>query len=213
MVADLLIHQGLIECTFKSKSESINCFLSKLVRYDSCTFRHCCKVEKIAVKLAIRLKLSPIIIQKLSTAALLHDIGKIAIPKNILQKPGKLTAAEFDIIKQHSEAGFALLNATDQLKDIAEAVLYHHEKFNGEGYPTKIAGNHIPLISRILCIADVYEAITSDRVYRSAMTEVEALQVICQGAEIHFDPSLVKAFLIFKAEALNNKFFSAYCNE
>jgi len=200
MVSALFTNQGLIECAFKSKSESINYFLSQLARYDSCTFRHSCKVEKIAVKLAIRLRLPPIMIQKLSTAALLHDIGKISVPKSILQKPGKITAAEFDVIKQHPEVGFALLNATDQLKDIAEAVLYHHEKFNGEGYPRKIAGNHIPLISRILCIADVYEAITSDRVYRSAMTEVEALQVICQGAETHFDPSLVKDFLIFKAE-------------
>lgn len=182
--------------SFKKKTETITYLLTLLTKHDQCTATHSYNVERIAVNFAIKLNLSSQSIQDISTAALLHDIGKIKISKEILRKPAKLTENEFEIIKKHSEYGFEILKATDQLKDIAEAVLYHHEKFNGEGYPMGKDGRNIPLVSQILSIADVYESITSDRVYRKAMTQKEALQVMYDGKGTHFNSTLVSKFCI-----------------
>lgn len=193
-------NKTLITCPLKKITETTTHFLTLLAQHDQCTAAHSYNVERIAVNFAMKLNLSYQIIQDISTAALLHDIGKIKIPKKILRKPAKLTETEFEIIKKHSEYGFEILKATDQLKDIAEAVLYHHEKINGEGYPMGKDGRNIPLVSRILSIADVYESITSDRVYRKAMTQKEALQVMYDGRGTHFDSILVSKFCIIIGE-------------
>jgi len=188
--------ENIFQYPFKTKSEIINHLLNLISQHDMDTARHSYKVASMAVAFAIKLNLSLQIIEDTSTAALLHDIGKIKIPKNILNKPGKLTENEFQLIKKHSQYGFDILQNINQLKHIAEAVLCHHEKFNGKGYPSGKAGNEIPLIAQILSIIDVYEAITSDRVYRKAMTQKEAFQVIYDGMEIHFNSKLVKKFLL-----------------
>ncbi|MDR3588678.1 MAG: HD-GYP domain-containing protein [Negativicutes bacterium] len=166
-----------------------------IAKQDIAIARHSWNVKSIAVNLAHNLDLSAEVSQELSTAALLHDIGKLIIPRRILHKPGKLTEAEFEIIKEHSPNGFHFLKAISQLEHIAEAVLYHHEKFDGSGYPEGRAGEDIPLISRILTIADVYEATTADRVYRKAMTREMALAILYDGRGTQFDPSMVDIFL------------------
>ncbi|MBP2661938.1 MAG: metal dependent phosphohydrolase [Firmicutes bacterium] len=184
--------------TIFPKSEVIAYLFQLIVNYNLSTAKHSCRVEKLAVGFAIRLGLSFQIIQLMSAAALLHDIGKIIIPKKILNKPEKLTKHEFEIIKQHPENGYHLLKKIDplhQLENLAEAILFHHERYDGTGYPCGKAGDEIPLVARILSIADVYEAITSNRVYHKAMTQKEAKKIIGEGKESHFDPYLVDVFL------------------
>lgn len=191
----------LMESTSQSTSAEIVAYLlNNLLKHDACTFLHSCRVQKLAVNFAMQLELPADMIEDISIAALLHDIGKITIPSSLLKKPGKLNEAEFSIIKKHSEAGYKILKNTILSPDIAETVLYHHEKYNGTGYPRGGMGENIPLLSRIVSITDVYEAITSDRVYRKAMAKKEALQVIYKGAEAHFDPELVNQFLIMMSD-------------
>lgn len=179
----------------KSQQEVTDYLLSVMKRYDKDTATHCVRVRDLAVKLAAQIGFSDEVMQEVSIAALLHDIGKLTIPKNILCKPDKLTSAEFNIIKQHSENGYKILVQLPQMEYVAEYVLYHHELYNGLGYPKGKLKRDIPLISRMLTLVDVYESITSDRVYRRAMTYQKAVKVIEDGRATLFDPVLVDIFL------------------
>ena len=139
--------------------------------------------------------------ENIRTAAPLHDIGKVAVSDLILQKPGKLTPEEFEKMKVHTTAGHTLLADVDSLhpgnnfihmgKEIA---LYHHEKWNGRGYPTGIAEYQIPLSARIMALADVYDALTHQRCYKAAMSHEEAMAIILEGKGTHFDPYLIDLF-------------------
>jgi putative nucleotidyltransferase with HDIG domain len=166
----------------------------QMVAYDQLTALHCCRVEQLAINLAAALKLPQQMIHDIARAALLHDLGKIKIAIAILNNPGTLSDTEFKIIQKHVEYGFSMLKEWGH-KNILDAVLYHHEKYNGTGYPEGRRRENIPLIARILSIVDVYEAITSNRPYRTAMVTKEALFVIKEGKGSHFDPILVDAFL------------------
>ena len=202
MLQKLVVDDEIIfQYSFRTKPEIINHLLELISYHDIDTARHSYKVAYMAVAFAIKLNLPLQTIEEISTAALLHDIGKIKIPKNILNKPGKLTEDEFSIIREHSQSGFDILKNIDQLKHIAQIVLCHHEKINGEGYPNGKVGKEIPLISQILSIIDVYEAITSDRIYRKAMTQKEAFEIIYGGMETHFNSRLVETFLLGGSKA------------
>ena len=143
-------------------------------------------------------------IAKLKRSAPLHDIGKIAVPDSILNKPGKLTAEEFEIMKTHSIEGQKILkkieaNASDSmdddyLKESIEMALYHHEKWNGTGYPNGLRGEDIPLSARIMAVADVFDALVAERVYKKAMSYEKAMEIILEGAGTSFDPVIVEAF-------------------
>jgi HD-GYP domain-containing protein (c-di-GMP phosphodiesterase class II) len=197
-----------------SRSKMIAYLFQLIVKHSPSTAKHSCRVEKLAVGFAVKLGLSFQTIQLVSVAALLHDIGKIIIPEKILNKPEKLTKSEFEIIKLHPRDGYNLIKRIDQLhqlESLAEAILFHHEKYNGTGYPCGKVGDEIPLIARILSITDVYEAITSNRVYHKAMTQKEAKEIIFEGKEIHFDPYLVDAF--FADKDLENLIFYNYPQE
>jgi putative nucleotidyltransferase with HDIG domain len=197
MLQSLIIDDKIIfQHPFKAKSEVVNHLLNLISRHDTGTARHSYNVAEIAVKFANTLNLPCEMVENIGTAALLHDIGKIKIPKDILNKPEKLTADEFEVIKKHSQYGFEILNNIGQLKDIAEAVYCHHEKYNGKGYPNGKVGQEIPFISQILSITDVYDALTSDRIYRKAMTPKEAFKVIHSEMESHFNTKLVNRFLL-----------------
>lgn len=191
----------MIPSSCQTLSEIINYFFALIYQYDRYTADHSLKVKKLAVELAAKLELPPQMIQDLSAAALLHDIGKMAIPKRILNKPGKLNGFEFEIIKDHPKHGYQILKNVEQLKNVAEVILYHHEKFNGTGYPAGKKGEEIPLISQILAISDVFEAITSDRCYRKAMSQEDALKIIVDGKGTCFNPLLVDTFLAIKQVA------------
>jgi putative nucleotidyltransferase with HDIG domain len=197
MLQNLIIDDEIIfQHPFKTKTEIVNHLLNLISMHDTGTARHSYNVAEMAVKFANTLNLPCQTVEEIATAALLHDIGKIKIPKDILTKPGKLTGDEFEVIKKHSQYGFEILNNINQLKYIAEAVHCHHEKYNGTGYPNGKNGHEIPFIAQILSITDVYEALTSDRIYRKAMSPDEASKVIYREMESHFNAKLVNMFLL-----------------
>ncbi|MGB9625422.1 MAG: HD domain-containing phosphohydrolase [Phycisphaerae bacterium] len=141
-------------------------------------------------------------LEALSRSVPMHDIGKVAVPDNVLLKPGKLTEAEFDIMKTHTEVGAKVLRSMaeragrDLFLDMAyEIAMHHHERYDGTGYPTGLAGEAIPLAARITAVADVYDALVTDRVYRKAWPHEKAVSYIRQNAGSHFDPDVVAVFL------------------
>lgn len=147
--------------------------------------------------------LNPNNIDLIVTSAPLHDIGKVGIPDHILLKPGKLTPEEFAIMKTHTTLGRDAIERAERVMDktenflrFAKEIVYsHHEKWNGTGYPEGLAGESIPLSARLMAVADVYDALTSKRVYKDAFTHERAVQLIKNEAGVHFDPAIVEVFL------------------
>jgi putative two-component system response regulator len=131
-------------------------------------------------------------------AAPMHDVGKIGIPDYILLKPGKLTPEEFEVMKTHSRLGFELLSGSESvvLQAAASIAIGHHEKYDGSGYPYGVAGEAIPLFGRIVAVADVFDALTSERPYKKAWTFDQAVSFLREGAGRHFDAACVEAFLV-----------------
>jgi HD-GYP domain-containing protein (c-di-GMP phosphodiesterase class II) len=123
----------------------------------------------------------------------LHDIGKIGIPDQVLLKAGKLDANELRIIQQHPEIGHKILEEFDKLKFALPGVLHHHERFDGDGYPHRLKGDNIPLMARILAVSDAYDAMTSSRVYRNAMGQERAIEILLNGMETQWDEGAVRA--------------------
>ena len=141
----------------------------------------------------------------LYTLAPMHDVGKITVPDAILRKPGRLTDEEFGQIKLHAAAGGKIVRqildgiADEEYINFASDIAsYHHEKWDGTGYPEGLSGNAIPLCARIMAIADVYDALVSERCYKTAMSENEALEIIKSESGKHFEPELVTMFLLSK---------------
>lgn len=132
---------------------------------------------------------------EIRAAGLLHDIGKIMIPSDLLKKPGKLTAEEFEIIKKHPETGYQILKSVDEYVTIAKYVLHHHERWDGTGYPAGLKGEAIPLQSRIISVADAYEAMTSKRLYQRTKTPDEAKEELKRYSGTQFDPVIVDVFI------------------
>jgi putative nucleotidyltransferase with HDIG domain len=161
---------------------------------DSYTFGHCNRVADYSVAVARQLGLDDAEIHTIQLGAYLHDLGKIRVPHEVLNKVGRLTSEEFDIIKKHPEWGVELLEGIDFPWDIRSIILYHHEKYDGTGYPHGLKGDEIPLSAQILCIADVYDALTTTRSYRSAMAQGEALGVMEQSRH-HWRADVYEAFL------------------
>jgi putative nucleotidyltransferase with HDIG domain len=162
---------------------------------DPYTHGHSDRVTTLAVMLARKLGFGGDQLNRIRFGCILHDIGKLATPIEILQKPGQLTAQEYDIIKQHTVAGARIIEGLDFLEEEREIVLHHHERYDGEGYPGKLAGEEIPLGARICAVADAYDAMTSRRPYREAMSRQEAQAELLRGSGLAHDPSLVAAFV------------------
>jgi HD-GYP domain-containing protein (c-di-GMP phosphodiesterase class II) len=125
----------------------------------------------------------------------LHDLGKIAIPQNILNKPGPLSPEEWEKVKQHPEIGYRIAQSSPDLISIGESILVHHERWDGLGYPRGIKGEEIPLNARIITIIDAYDVMVNGRPYKNPMTPEEALNELQKNAGTQFDPNLVKLFL------------------
>ena len=134
-------------------------------------------------------------IEKLHRGGLLHDIGKIGVPADVLDKPGALNAEEMQIMRSHVTVGARILEPIASYRDVIPVVLYHHEWFNGNGYPEGLKGDDIPLLARVLAVPDVFDAITSDRPYRMSLGLERACEVIRGNAGTHFDPEVVEAFM------------------
>ena len=159
------------------------------------TEAHSERLVKMSRKLGEEMRLSENELDELELVAILHDIGKISIDKNILTKPGSLTQAEWREIKKHPEIGFRIVKSTIGLSHIAEYILCHHEHWDGNGYPLGLSGTNIPLISRIIAVIDAFDAMTQDRSYRKAFSEERAVKEIlsCKGTQ--FDPEIADIFI------------------
>lgn len=170
---------------------------------DQYTHQHILRVQRYAVAIAKQMGLDGGDLEAVNTGALLHDIGKLGVPEYVLLKPGRLTEDEFAKIKLHPEIGAAILDPVEFPWPVLPVVKYHHEKWDGSGYPEGLAGEDIPLTARIMAVADVYDALTSSRSYRSAWTHERAFDVICKDAGTHFDPVVVEAFKLVIEEVID----------
>ena len=134
-------------------------------------------------------------VDQIKTAGALHDIGKIVVPAELLNKPGKLTDDEYEAIKRHTETGYQMLKSVDEYMGLAEGVLHHHERWDGSGYPGRLKGRNIPREARIIAVADVYEAMTAERPYQRTKSKEEAVSELRRCAGTQFDPEIVEAFV------------------
>lgn len=164
---------------------------------DNETGAHIRRIGLYSAALARRLGWSASEVETIRLAGPMHDIGKIGIPDRILQKPGKLSAGEWKLMQQHTTIGAKILagSANEQLELARTVALYHHEKWDGSGYPHGLAGEEIPLPARIVAVVDVYDALTHARCYKPAWPEVKAVRELQDGRGRHFDPALVNVFL------------------
>ena len=162
---------------------------------DRYTRRHSEDVMAHSVMIAESLGLSRQDRHTVAVAALLHDVGKIGVPDAILRKPARLTEQEFEAIKLHAQMGAAIVGASPELSDTLEAIRHHHERWDGNGYPSGLRGEQIPLVARILAVSDAYSAMTTDRPYRKGMDRGRALAILEEGAGTQWDPNCVWAFL------------------
>ena len=161
---------------------------------DHYTFQHSQNVAYYASELAKAAGMGPDLVEIVKEASLLHDIGKIGVREDILNKPGKLTTEEYEIMKGHVENAVNIIRYLPSLDYVIPTVLSHHERYDGRGYPRRLAGDEIPIMGRVLCIADAFDAITSVRSYKVAATPQEAVCILREEAGKQFDPNLVTVF-------------------
>ncbi|MFC4354268.1 HD domain-containing phosphohydrolase [Chryseomicrobium palamuruense] len=184
------------EPTFVNVSKEISSLMEivkKVEAKDNYTYMHSDRVAEYAVKIARKLRVSTNVLNRITESAYLHDIGKIDIPAEILNKPGKLTKEEFDVVKRHPEDGAKMLEGTmyESLKPILEQ---HHERLDGSGYPRGLKEDEILLEAKIIAVSDTFDAMTEDRAYRNAYSAEYAMNEIKRLSGIHYDPSVVEAF-------------------
>lgn len=198
-VADLL---GVFHDNLRRHEDQVAMFLgtvgsltAAIDAKDAYTRGHSERVAWGARELALAIGLDEETAERAHLAGLLHDIGKIGVPESVLTKKGRLTEDEFDMIKRHPRIGFDILRGIPSLEDVLPGVLHHHERWDGKGYPTGAAGEEISLFGRILAVADVFDALSSDRAYRKALSRDEVLAEIRRSTGTHFDPRMARAFL------------------
>ena len=179
--------------------KTFQCTLASLVHTieakDPYVSNHSANVAKISHELARAMGLSEKSASEIADGALVHDIGKIGVPDAIMHKPGKLTTEEFDIVKTHTVIGDRIISPLDGSEVLQSPVRHHHEYWDGSGYPDGLSGENIPLVARIVQIADIFEALTSDRSYRSKMSVVEAVEIIQGQSGTKLDPEVVSNFM------------------
>jgi putative nucleotidyltransferase with HDIG domain len=187
--------KGAIEQLEQSYDDTLEALGGALDLKDSETEGHCKRVTAFTIAIAKTMKVDPAMLPHIARAAFLHDIGKMAIPDNILRKPGPLTLDERDIMRTHCEIGYNMVTQIPFLKDAAEIVLSHQEFFDGTGYPRGLKEEQIPLGARIFAVADALDAMISDRPYRRALPITHAQEEIKRCSGTQFDPVVVEAFL------------------
>lgn len=177
------------------RGKTINAIINTLHEKNKREELHSHRVSALCKSMGKALDLPEADIEELKTVGLLHDIGKIAIEETILNKQGKLTEVEWKEIKRHPEIGYRILGTVNDMSDMADYILCHHEKWNGTGYPKGLKREEIPFQARIIAIADAYDAMTSERSYRGALTKEIAIQELQKNSGIQFDPEIVRAFI------------------
>lgn len=189
-----MYHQKLLEGS-SYRNSIINTLLATLYEKSMETEAHAERLKDYCQAIGKRLNLNAEELNELALLAILHDIGKVGVPQHILQKPGALTAMEWEEMKRHSEIGYRIAQSTPELSMVAELILSHHERWDGTGYPRKLKGEEIPILCRILAVADSYDAMTNDRVYRKALPMQKVVAELEENAGTQFDPEVVVLFL------------------
>jgi HD-GYP domain-containing protein (c-di-GMP phosphodiesterase class II) len=182
----------------------VNSLISTLEHHDVYTKGHSESVGKISLDIGKKLNLNSRELKELHWAATIHDIGKLVVPKDILNKVGELTKEEIDLIKKHPETGADFLSRSESLRDIAKYVKHHHERWDGKGYPSGLKGEEIPFYSRIICVADTYHAMTSDRPYQKGLDKKSAIRELIKNKGLQLCPISLDAFLRSAADCDSN---------
>ena len=189
-----IVHE-LVESIIENNNIMVN--MIDLKSFDDYTYYHSVNVAVLSLIIGTEYRLNMTELFKLGLGAILHDIGKVFVDKEIIEKPSLLTTEEYELVKKHTELGYEYLNNTSMLEVPATslaAVLQHHERYDGSGYPNALRGNKITIFGRMVAIADVYDAIISDRPYRPGMSPSEAMEYLMGGSGTLFDPNLINIF-------------------
>ena len=192
---DEMYRQKLAE-TRSSRSAIINALLNTLETKSYETQLHTQRMQKVGLAIAERIQLPDTEVNRLKLAIMLHDIGKITLPEEILKKTGPLLPEEWELIKKHSESGYRIVRATPEFAHVAEEIWSHHEWWDGSGYPRGLEKEEIPLLARIIALADAYEVMRYGRPYKKAMSQEEIVAELKRSAGTQFDPELVEVLLL-----------------
>jgi len=209
LFALVFLFRDVLQARFKhinSFFQVIESFARVIDTKDPYTRGHSERVAQYVEDLGKKAGLSPIRVPRLVQAAKLHDVGKLGIPEAILQKPGRLTAREYDQIKTHPEQGEELLNNIEMLDDLLHIIRHHHERYDGKGYPDGRKGEEIPFEARLLTLADAYDCMTTDRIYRRALSKEEVLEELERCSGTQFDPRLTRILI----DMLNNGYYERH---
>ncbi len=205
-----IIYAKDVEEQLSALRTSLICALNQLLDLkDLNTGVHSTRLAEWALHVAGELSLDESVLADIEVAALLHDIGKIGIPDAILQKPAKLTDAEYDLMKKHPEYGWAVLRHVPGMERASLMILHHHESYNGKGYPAGLKGDEIPMGSRIVSVIDAFDAMVSSRPYREGLPFEEAERRLLQARGIQFDPDVVDRFLPLARAEMSSVFAAA----
>ena len=193
--AQRALHQKKLLDQKSRHSSALTSLIRALQECDNSTEAHVKRTQRMGAELGKRLGFTDVQLSDLSLLCLLHDIGKIAIPLEILNKPGKLNAEEWNIMREHAEKGYQIANSSPELQGIAEMIRHHHERWDGKGYPDGLSRETIPLLSRVIAVVDAYDAMVSHRIYRKDKTPNEAFDELIHCAGAQFDPTIVSEFV------------------
>ncbi|MDQ3720425.1 MAG: diguanylate cyclase [Actinomycetota bacterium] len=191
----VVIQDGAGNASHERDQDAANALIEALTERDRYTGEHSESVVELAVRVGRGLALGDEEIEQVRMGALLHDIGKVAIPDDILHKPGGLDEDEWRVMRQHPEIGERILRAIPDYGTVARVVRHEHERFDGSGYPDGLVGDQIPIGARIILACDAYHAMTSDRPYRAAMPHGEAIRALARGAGTQFDPEVTEVLI------------------
>lgn len=197
IISDFYAQKIIQDKQTKLNDEIIAALVSAIEIKDTYTKGHALRVKQYSCAIAKELKLSQAQIWNISTAALLHDIGKIGVPEDILNKPGRLTEDEYNVVKLHTVNGKNILDNINNFSDIANFALHHHENYDGSGYPHGLKGSEIPIESQIIQIADSFDAMTSERAYRKAFSTEKALEIIEEEKGTQFNPVIAEVAITY----------------
>ncbi len=177
---------------------------------DGYTLNHSRKVTKISLEIAVRMGLKPKMLEQIKVGGLLHDIGTVGISDLILRKTSALSKIEFAKIKKHPEIGSKIVTPIEKFCKIKDIILHHHEQYDGQGYPGGLEKEQIPIGARILAVANFYDAITSSRYYRKAVSHKRAVKEIIKESGTKFDPKVVEAFLKIEENIKTDKLVNIF---
>jgi HD-GYP domain-containing protein (c-di-GMP phosphodiesterase class II) len=195
--------------TYALRSSVICAFNQLLDLKDLNTGVHSTRLAEWGMRVGQELGLEEAELQNLEVAALLHDIGKVGIPDSILRKTERLDPEEYALMKKHSEYGWAVLRMLPGFERAALDILHHHESFDGKGYPAGLTGAEIPVVSRIVCVIDAFDAMVSSRPYRKGLACQEAVRRLNEASGTQFDPVVVQSFLTFAESEMSPVFAAA----